>query len=189
MISSPVTPRVCLEQKSENFQVTTWHYQCSHNLNKNCIWDNLQCCLLVPRSPSKPVMWTFDLPSRKVLFIEIVFWHVKADLFSQKWTQHHMDWNRLSTMDPIFGIYFRCILNWLCLFLNLGKCSLCTVLLWVNDILLISILLLCTHQGMSYYVLIASRSDACYFHVLSWLCIWMFVHSVYIVYMLLLVGD
>ena len=35
------------------------------------------------------------------------------------------------------------------------KCSLCTVLLWVNDILLISILLLCTHQGMSYYVLIS----------------------------------
>ena len=69
------------------------------------------------------------------------------------------------------------------------KCSLLTVLLWVNDILLISILLLCTHQGISYYVLIASRSDARHFYVLSWLCIWMFVHSVYIVYMLLLVGD
>ena len=69
------------------------------------------------------------------------------------------------------------------------KCSLCTVLLWVNDILLTSILLLCTHQGMSYYVLIASWSDARHFYVLSWLCIWMFVHSVYIVYMLLLVGD
>ena len=25
----------------------------------------------------KPVMFTFDLQSRKVLFIEIVFWHVK----------------------------------------------------------------------------------------------------------------
>ena len=69
------------------------------------------------------------------------------------------------------------------------KCSLCTILLWVNDILLISILLLCPHQGMWYYVLIASRSDARHFYVLSWLCKWMFVHSVYIVYMLLLVGD
>ena len=69
------------------------------------------------------------------------------------------------------------------------KYSLCTVLLWVNDVLLISILLLCTHQGMSYYVLLAWRSDARHFYVLSWLCIWMFAHSVYIVYMLLLVGD
>ena len=32
---------------------------------------------------------------------------IKADLFSQKRTQHHMDWNCLSTIDPIFGIYFR----------------------------------------------------------------------------------
>ena len=58
------------------FKVATWHYRCRHNLKNNCIWDNLQCCLLVPRSPSKPVMLTFDLQSRKVLFIEIVFWHV-----------------------------------------------------------------------------------------------------------------
>ena len=58
------------------FKVATWHCRCRHNLKNNCIWDNLQCCLLVPRSPSKPVMLTFDLQSRKVLFIEIVFWHV-----------------------------------------------------------------------------------------------------------------
>ena len=58
------------------FKVATWHYRCRHNLKDNCIWDNLQYCLLVPRSPSKPVMLTFDLQSRKVLFIEIVFWHV-----------------------------------------------------------------------------------------------------------------
>ena len=57
-------------------KVATWHYGCRHNLKNNCIWDNLQCCLLVLRSPSKPVMLTFDLWSRKVLFIEIVFWHV-----------------------------------------------------------------------------------------------------------------
>ena len=41
------------------FKVATWHYRCRHNLKNNCIWDNLQCCLLVPRSPSKPVMLTF----------------------------------------------------------------------------------------------------------------------------------
>ena len=58
------------------FKVATWHYRCRYNLKNNCIWDNLQCCLLVPRSPSKHVMLTFDLQSRKVLFIEIVFWHV-----------------------------------------------------------------------------------------------------------------
>ena len=58
------------------FKVAMWHYRCRHNLKNNCIWDNLQCCLLVPRSPSKPVMLTFDLQSRKALFIEIVFWHV-----------------------------------------------------------------------------------------------------------------
>ena len=40
------------------FKVATWHYRCRHNLKNNCIWDNLQCCLLVPRSPSKPVMLT-----------------------------------------------------------------------------------------------------------------------------------
>ena len=55
------------------FKAATWHYRCRHNLKNNCIWDNLQCCLLVPRSPSKPVMLTFDLQSRKMLFIEIVF--------------------------------------------------------------------------------------------------------------------
>ena len=48
------------------FKVATWHYRCRHNLKNDCIWDNLQCCLLVPRSPSKPVMLTFDLQSRKV---------------------------------------------------------------------------------------------------------------------------
>ena len=32
MISSPATPTVCLEQKSENFNVATWHYQCRHHL-------------------------------------------------------------------------------------------------------------------------------------------------------------
>ena len=58
------------------FKVATWHYRCRHNLKNNCIWDNLQYCLLVPRSPSKPVMLTIDLQSRKVLFIEIVFWHL-----------------------------------------------------------------------------------------------------------------
>ena len=35
------------------FKVATWHYRCRHNLKNNCIWDNLQCCLLVPMSPSK----------------------------------------------------------------------------------------------------------------------------------------
>ena len=59
------------------FKVATWHYRCLHNLKNNCIWDDLQCCLLVPRSLSKPVMLTFALQSRKVLFIEIVFWHVQ----------------------------------------------------------------------------------------------------------------
>ena len=48
------------------FKVATWHYRCRHNLKNICIWDNLQCCLLVPRPPSKPVMLTFDLQSRKV---------------------------------------------------------------------------------------------------------------------------
>ena len=77
MISSPATPTVCLEQKSENFQSRNVTLSMPpHGLENNCIWDNLQCCLLVPRSPSKPVMLTFDLQSRKVLFIEIVFLHV-----------------------------------------------------------------------------------------------------------------
>ena len=39
------------------FKVATWHYRCRHNLKNKCIWDNLQCCLLVPRSPGKPVIW------------------------------------------------------------------------------------------------------------------------------------
>ena len=30
----------------------------------------------IPRSPNKPVTFTFDLQSRKVLLIEIFFWHV-----------------------------------------------------------------------------------------------------------------
>ena len=47
-------------------KVATWHYRCRHNLKNNCIWDNLQCCLLVQRSPSKPAILTFDLQSRKV---------------------------------------------------------------------------------------------------------------------------
>ena len=55
------------------FKVATLHYRRRHNLKNNCIWDNLPCCLLVPTSPSKPVMLTFNLQSRKVLFIEIVF--------------------------------------------------------------------------------------------------------------------
>ena len=55
------------------FKVATWHYRCRHNLKNNCIWDNLQYCLLVPRSSSKSVMLTIDLQSRKVLFIKIVF--------------------------------------------------------------------------------------------------------------------
>ena len=57
------------------FKVTTWHYWCRHNLENDCIWDNLQCCLFVPRSASKPSMLTFDLQSEKAQFIEIVFWH------------------------------------------------------------------------------------------------------------------
>ena len=34
------------------------YYRCRHNLKNNCIWDNLQCCLLMLRSP---IMLTFDL--------------------------------------------------------------------------------------------------------------------------------
>ena len=64
-----------------------WHYRCRHSLENNCIWDNnLQCCLLVPKSPSKPVMLTFDLQSRKVLFIEIVF--CMYNLERQLWYWH-----------------------------------------------------------------------------------------------------
>ena len=153
-------------------------------------------CVFSPLHTFKPVIYQ---PYFKCLKVHMICM-IKADLFSQKWTQHHMDWNRLSTMDPIFGIYFRCILNRLCLFLNLRNfsqhgrdllanvhyapyCSELMIFYWSV------FLLLCTHQVMSYYVLIASRSDARHFYVLSWLCIWMFVHSVYIVYMLLLVGD
>ena len=78
MISSPATPTVCLEQKSENFQSRKVALSMPSQYQNNCIciWDNLHFCLLVPMSPSKPVMLTFDLQSRKVLFIEIVFWHV-----------------------------------------------------------------------------------------------------------------
>ena len=28
------------------FKVATWHYWCRHHLKNNCIWDDLQCCLL-----------------------------------------------------------------------------------------------------------------------------------------------
>ena len=66
MISSPATPTVCLEQKSENFQSRNVTLSMPPQCKNNCIWDNLQCCLLVPRSLSKPVMLTFDLQSRKV---------------------------------------------------------------------------------------------------------------------------
>ena len=69
------------------FKVATWHYRCRHNLKNNCIWDNLQCCLLMPRSPSKPVMLTFDLQSRNVLFIEIGFFGM-YNLERQFWYWH-----------------------------------------------------------------------------------------------------
>ena len=58
MISSPATPTVCLEQKSENFQSRNVTLSMPSQSKNNCIWDNLQCCLLVPRSPSKPLMMT-----------------------------------------------------------------------------------------------------------------------------------
>ena len=59
MISSPATPTVCLEQKSETFQSRNVTLSMPSQSKKKCIWDNLHCCLLVPRSPSKPVMLTF----------------------------------------------------------------------------------------------------------------------------------
>ena len=56
------------------FKVATCQYRSRHNLKNNCIWDTFQCCLLVPKSPSKPVMLTFDLQYRKkCYFIETVF--------------------------------------------------------------------------------------------------------------------
>ena len=73
MRSSPATPTMCLEQKSENFQSRNVTLSMPSQSKKFWIWDNLQYCLLVPRSPSKPVMLTIDLQSRKLLFIEIVF--------------------------------------------------------------------------------------------------------------------
>ena len=48
-------------------------YRCRHNLKNNCIWDNLQYCLLGPRSPSKPVMLTFDLQFRKCYSLRSLF--------------------------------------------------------------------------------------------------------------------
>ena len=69
----PRSLQCVLSRNLRIFKVATWHYRCRHNLKNNCIWDNLQCCLLVPMSPLKPVMLTFDLQYRKVLFIEIVF--------------------------------------------------------------------------------------------------------------------
>ena len=77
-----------LSRNLRTFKVSTWHYLCHHNLKNNCIWDNLQYCLLGPRSPSKPVMLTFDLQSRKVLFIEIVSSHVSYNLERQLWYWH-----------------------------------------------------------------------------------------------------
>ena len=70
------------------FKVVTWHYRYRHNLKNNCIWDNLQYCLLVPRSPSKPVMLTYDLQSRKVLFIEIGVFFGMYNLERQLWYWH-----------------------------------------------------------------------------------------------------
>ena len=55
-----------LSRNMRIFKVAAWHYRCRHNVKYNRIWDNLQLCLLVPRSPSKHVMLTFDLQSRKV---------------------------------------------------------------------------------------------------------------------------
>ena len=64
----------CVFSRNLRFsKVAMWHYRCRHNLKTNCIWDNLQWCLSVRKSPRKPVMLTFDLQSRKVLFIENVF--------------------------------------------------------------------------------------------------------------------
>ena len=68
------------------FKVATWHYRCRRNLKNNCIWDNLQYCLLVPRSPIKPVILTIDLQSRKLLFIEIVFGMYNLEI--QLWYYH-----------------------------------------------------------------------------------------------------
>ena len=46
MISSPATPTVCLEQKSENFQRRNVTLSMLSPSQNNCIWDNLQSCLL-----------------------------------------------------------------------------------------------------------------------------------------------
>ena len=55
------------------FKVAMWHYRSRHNLKNNYIWDNLQCCLLVPRSPSKPVMLTFDCKLEKCYSLRSFF--------------------------------------------------------------------------------------------------------------------
>ena len=78
-----------LSRNMRIFKVAMWHYRRRHNLKNNNyhIWDNLQCCLLVPRSPSKPVMLTFDLQSWKCyslrssfgmydLEIQLWYWHL-----------------------------------------------------------------------------------------------------------------
>ena len=91
------------------FKVATWHYRCRHNLKNNCIWDDLQCCLLVPRSPTKPVMLTFDLQSRKVLFIEIVFgiYNLERQLWYWHLLTKHCPCNLLSvpTSEILTEIY------------------------------------------------------------------------------------
>ena len=79
------------------FKVATWHYRCRHNLKNDCIWDNLQCCLLVPRSPSKPVMLTFDLQSRKVLSLRSSFgmYNLKRQLWYWHLLTRHCPCNLL----------------------------------------------------------------------------------------------
>ena len=66
------------------FKVATWHYRCRHNLKNNCIWDNLQYCLLVPRSSSKPVMLTIDFQSQKCYslrsFLACITWKDNNDI-------------------------------------------------------------------------------------------------------------
>ena len=57
----PLRLECVLSRNLRIFKLATWHYRCRHNLKNNSIWDNLHCCLLVPRSPSKPVRLTFDL--------------------------------------------------------------------------------------------------------------------------------
>ena len=85
MMSSPATQCV-LSRNLRIFKVATWHYRFRHNLKNNCIWDDLQCCLLVPMSNSKPVMLTFDLQSRKVYSLISSFGMYKLE--RQLWYWH-----------------------------------------------------------------------------------------------------